>query len=60
MTTHERALVDALRELVATARPAFPKSPYRKALDRAKALLADHDRDQTAWTNRIDPWVGTR
>jgi predicted amidohydrolase len=32
-------LEDALDEVVTHARPAFPRTPFRQALDKAKALL---------------------
>lgn len=34
-------LAKALLDVVIHARPAFPRTPYRQALDRAKALLYD-------------------
>jgi hypothetical protein len=36
-----RELEAALRELVNTARPSFPKTPFRAALDNATRLLEE-------------------
>lgn len=40
MTEMERALIiDVLEDVLKHARPAFPRTPYREALNRAKEVL---------------------
>jgi len=40
-STNEQKLYNALQELVNTARPSFPNTPYRDALESAKKLLKE-------------------
>ncbi len=41
MSEREQQLIQALAALVAHARPAFPRTPYRAALDEARRVLAE-------------------
>lgn len=38
-TDYRTELEESLRELIKHGRPAFPRTPYRKALDRAERLI---------------------